>query len=114
MAFRWELQQVLAARCGIATATALQKLMAEAGVTLSLESTSALLRSSPMAIRFRTMQALCNATRLKLSDFCEVSPEEVDQQNAPTPLYRSRKPADRSALEFPSPRTFYVRGNSKG
>ena len=114
MPFRWELRQVLAAKCGVTSATALQNLLAESEVTLSLESTSSLLRSAPKAIRFRTMQALCTATGLKLSDFCEILPEHAGQQNSPGPLYPGCKSAGKSAPHFPSPRNFFVPRRSKG
>jgi len=113
MSLRWDLRQILAAKCGISTASALQRLLADAGVTLSLESTSALLRSSPKAIRFRTIQALCTATTLNLSDFCEVSPDRAGPQVAPGPLYHC-KGAGKAAPYFPSPRKFFVPRRSKG
>lgn len=113
MSFRWDLRQVLEAKCGISTARALQRLLADAGVTLSLESTSALLRSSPRAIRFRTMQALCTATRLNLSDFCEISPDCAGPQVVPGALYHC-KGAGKAAPHFPSPRKFYLPRKLKG
>ena|SRR5579872_2090074 len=115
MARSWTLRQVLAERNGIATATALQRLLAsKAGVKLSLQSTSVLLKACPGSIRFQTMQAVCNATGLKLSDFCEILPDCSEQQNTPRPLYPNRKPVRQSALEFPSPRDFCAARKSKG
>ncbi len=115
MARSWTLRQVVADRCGKATATALQRLLAsKAGVKLSLQSTSLLLKACPGSIRFQTMQAVCNATGLKLSDFCEILPDCSEQQSPPKPLYPNRKPVQRSALQFPSPRNFSAARKSKG
>ncbi len=117
MAITWKLRKVLAEKCGVGSATALQALLEKnAGVKLSLQSLTVPLNRTPKAIRFQTMQAVCNATGLKLSEFCEVVPEVMVARPLPKPLYHSRKPA--IELGFPSPRDYYgmerLKENKKG
>jgi DNA-binding Xre family transcriptional regulator len=47
-----------------------------AGVQLSLTSVSALINKTPDVLRVRTMQAICNALNCKLSEFCEIEPDD--------------------------------------
>ena len=108
MACTWKLRAVLADRCGITSATALKaRLEVTAGVKLSLQSVAILFNRSPNAIRFQTMQALCDATGLQLSDFCEVVPDAPVVCKPAKPLYRSRRSGNELTKGFPSPRAFY-------
>jgi DNA-binding Xre family transcriptional regulator len=108
MACNWKLRAVLADKCGIGSATALKKrLEKSAGVKLSLQSVSVLLKKRPDAIRFQTIQALCNATDLKLSDFCEVLPEVLEPCFAPKSLYGRGQQSKPAGQGFPAPRDFY-------
>jgi DNA-binding Xre family transcriptional regulator len=116
MALTWKLREVLADRCGIHSATALGKLLeGTAGVKMSLESLSQQINGHPAAVRFQTIQAICTATGLKLSDFCEVSPDAPAICNTAKPLYSvTRKSGKARILGFPSPRDFYQPKRLKG
>lgn len=115
MSHQWTLRAVLAEKCGIHSATALKaRLEANAGVQLSLQSLTVLLNTSPNAIRFQTIQAVCTATGLRLSDFCEVLPDAPVAGTSPKRLYHSRSAERPTKLEFPSPRDFYGKRHLKG
>jgi len=95
MSVVWNLKKWLAVERDIYRPTELQALLAEkADVQLSLQSVSALVNGKPSAIRFQTVQALCNALDCKLSDFCDVLPEPVNSKNKSKKT--SAKPASRS------------------
>lgn len=115
MSHKWTLRAVLAERCGIHSATALKaRLETNAGVKLSLQSLTVLLNKSPNAIRFQTIQAVCTATGLSLSDFCEVLPDAPVAGNPPARIYGSRSSGRATKLQFPPPRAFYGKKHLKG
>jgi DNA-binding Xre family transcriptional regulator len=100
MPVMWNLKKWLAVERDIYRPVDLQKLLAEqAGVQLSIQALSALINKKPGALRFQTVQVLCNALKCELGDFCRVFPDsEVEQEarrkgtgNSPTRLYRSKK-----------------------
>src|SRR5947209_20022423 len=81
MPVSWNLKKWLAVEHDIYRPSELQTLLAEkAGVQLSLQAVSTLLKSKPNALRLQTIQALCNALQCNLSDFCEVSPDSSIEQ----------------------------------
>ncbi len=115
MSHQWTLRAVLAEKCGIHSATALKaRLEAKAGVQLSLQSLTVLLNTSPNAIRFQTIQAVCTATGLRLSDFCEVLPDPPAAGASPRRLYHTRSADRPPQLEFPSPRALHGKRHWKG
>jgi DNA-binding Xre family transcriptional regulator len=100
----WNLKKWLAVERDIYRPSELQAVLAEkAGVQLSIQALSALIKGKPAALRFQTVQALCNALQCELGDFCRVLPdseEELEARgkgagDAPAPLYRSRKRTDK-------------------
>lgn len=80
MPIQWTLKKWLATERDIYRPSELQILLREkAGVKLSLQAVSALVNSTPKALRLRTMEALCDTLDCKLSDFCQVLPTEVER-----------------------------------
>jgi DNA-binding Xre family transcriptional regulator len=115
MPFQWNLKKWLAVEHDIYRPSELQTLLAEkAGVQLSLQAVSALINGKPEALRVQTIQALCNALHCKLSDFCEVLPDNESEQQkqrkvsggAPVRLYGGKEsPKDQESL-FPNPHQY--------
>lgn len=113
MSVRWNLKKWLVVERDIYRPSQLQALLAEkVGVRLSLQAVSALINGKPNAIRFQTVQALCNALNCKLSDFCDVLPDAQEQQkirkvagDAPKRLYGGKKKS-KEDIDFPDPRRF--------
>jgi DNA-binding Xre family transcriptional regulator len=107
----WNLRKWLAVNRDIYQPVDLQKLIAEkAGVQLSLQAISALMKSNPSALRIATLEALCIALDCKASDFFDVLPPSPQEQqkrvagDAPTPLYGGAKePKQQPESPFPDP-----------
>lgn len=114
MPLRWNLRLYLANHHGIFRATELQVLLKEkAGVHLSLQSVSTLMKDSPSAMRVQTIQAICNALGCKLSDFCEVLPDKehmIRQRKVAggdtLRLYGGKETNEDSEDPFPHPRNY--------
>lgn len=111
----WKLKKWLAVERDIYRASELQALLAsKAGVQLSLQAVSALINGKPNALRLQTIQALCNALDCKLSDFCEVQPDPVEETikqtktkaNVPERLYGGKKQVLPDESIFPDPHEF--------
>jgi DNA-binding Xre family transcriptional regulator len=83
----WNFRVWLAKEHEIFSPTQLQKVLVErAGVRLSLQALSSLMKSRPGAIRFQTMQAICTALNCRLSDFCQMTPDaQFGRPNAGDP-----------------------------
>jgi len=115
MSVDWRFKKWLAVEKDIYKPIELQQLIEEKeNVHLSLQSISALINGKPNALRLKTIQVLCNALDCKLSDFCDVVPDEVRQRSAraavgehPRRLY-SKTPRVEILEEafFPSARDF--------
>jgi DNA-binding Xre family transcriptional regulator len=108
----WNLRKWLAVNRDIYRPVDLQKLIAEkAGVHLSLQAVSALMKSHPSTLRIATLEVLCTALECKASEFFDVLPagplEEKSKLkvagDAPTPLYGVREPESQQASPFPDP-----------
>jgi putative transcriptional regulator len=106
----WNLRKWLAVNRDIYRPVDLQKLIAEkAGVHLSLQAISALMQSTPSAVRIATLEALCTALDCKASDFFDVLPPNPQEQQkrvageAPTPLYGAKEPKHQQESPFPDP-----------
>ena len=115
MPILWNLKKWLAVERDIYRPSELQVLLAEkAGVQLSLQAISALINGQPNALRLQTIQALCNALNCKLSDFCEVLPDTVKEQqkqrkvagDTPVRLYGTKEKAKNQESIFPDPRQY--------
>jgi DNA-binding Xre family transcriptional regulator len=117
----WNLKKWLVLEQNIYRPVDLQKLIEEkAGVKLSLQAVSSLINNEPSGVRFKTIQALCNALDCKLSDFCDVIPDSskegkkgLKQGNQPQPLYGNPKQStDEEDSIFPDPNQ-YGQSNDK-
>src|SRR5258708_5439792 len=76
----WNLKKWLALERDIYRPSELQAVLSEkAGVQLSIQALSALINGTPSALRFQTVQALCNALQCELSDFCRVLPDSEEE-----------------------------------
>lgn len=111
----WNLKKWLAVNHDIYRASELQSALIErVGIQLSLQAISALLNNKPNALRVQTIQAICDAFACKMSDFCDVVPNDsVEQQTqerqrmaagtSPARLYGSKKGGTKSESVFPDP-----------
>lgn len=111
MGLIWKLKRILVLRSDLHRASDTQAALVErAGVRLSLTSVSALINKKPEALRVPTMQAFCNALNCRLSDFCEIEPDDFTQNNArltgtnPQQLYGTSSSSDE--IVFPDPFDF--------
>jgi DNA-binding Xre family transcriptional regulator len=105
----WNPKKIMVLRKRIYRPTELKIALAEcAGVQLSLTSVSALINKAPDVLRVRTMQAICNALNCKLSEFCEIEPDDLPQGNPKpseaTPQQLSGESSDDNM--FPDPFQF--------
>jgi putative transcriptional regulator len=106
----WNLRKWLAVNRDIYRPVDLQKLIAEkVGVQLSLQAISALMQGTPSAVRIATLEALCTALDCKASDFFDVLPSGLQEQqkrvagDAPTRLYGAKEPKQQPESPFPDP-----------
>lgn len=111
----WNLKKWLVLEHDIYRPSQLQSLLMEkVGVRLSLQAISALVNGKPNALRFQTIQALCDALDCKLSDFCDVLPSTASERqkkrkavgSAPSRLYGKNENAKGEKIDFPDPRQF--------
>ncbi len=117
----WNLKKWLAVERDIYRPSELQTLLKEkAGVDLSLQSISALINGKPSALRFQTIQALCNALDCKLSDFCDVLPETMKEQRQrktangdPIRLYGTKEVHESAESIFPDPHQYGTSGKEQ-
>ncbi len=108
----WNLKRWLAINRNIFRASELQALIEEkTGVSISIQSVSALVNGEPNAVRFQTMQVICNALECKLSDFFDIEPDAATVQKqrrkaiggTPARLYGGKASPKRPTSIFPSP-----------
>ncbi len=114
----WNLKKWLVVEHNIYRPVDLQKLIEEkAGVKLSLQAISSLINNQPSGIRFKTIEALCDALDCQLSDFCDViphSPQEkkkrLEKITKAEPIYgKSQQSIDKTNKEdsiFPDPNQY--------
>ena len=111
----WNLKKWLAVERDIYRPSELQAVLAEkAGVQLSLQAISALIKGKPTALRLQTIQALCNALDCRLSDFCDVLPDEAKEQQKqrkvaggpPVRLYGGKESSKPHQSPFPDPHQY--------
>lgn len=109
----WNLRKWLAVNRDIYRPVDLQKLIAEkAGVHLSLQTISALMQSTPSAVRIATLEVLCTALECKASDFFDVLPPSSQEEHearkkaagdTPKPLYGAKESKPQPESPFPDP-----------
>lgn len=113
----WNLRKWLAVEHNIYRPSELQLLLAQkAGVRLSLQSISTLMKEKPSALRLQTIQAICNALNCRLSDFCDVVQDTAKDQELkkvvglePARLYGTKSRPEGGEESFPSPRDYLKR-----
>jgi DNA-binding Xre family transcriptional regulator len=108
----WNFRIWLAKEHEIFSPAQLQKvLVTRAGVRLSLQALSSLMKNRPGALRFQTMQAICNALNCRLSDFCQMTPDvhELGRLNAGDPkrLYGSLSKDISKERFYPDPSEYF-------
>jgi DNA-binding Xre family transcriptional regulator len=69
----WKLRELLKER-GIKSASEISRSLEEIGYQLSIQAVCDLLNRPPKMIRLETIQAICNAFYIPLSEFLEVLP----------------------------------------
>ena len=111
MSMIWSLKKTMVLRNGLYRPADLREALVEClGVQLSLTSVSALVNRQPRALRVRTMQAICNTLNCRLSDFCEIEPDDFARNKpklpgiSPQQLYGGSKSSD--GIIFPDPFQF--------
>lgn len=73
MPTNWKLRELLKER-GIKSASEISRRLEEIGYQLSIQAVCDLLNRPPKMIRLETIQAICNAFYIPLSEFLEVLP----------------------------------------
>lgn len=111
MGLIWKLRRTLVLRGDLHHASDMQAALAErAGLRLSRTSVSALINKKPEALRVPTMQAFCNLLNCRLSDFCEIEPDDFSQNNPKLagidPQQLNGTPSSLDDVSFPNPFQF--------
>jgi LacI family transcriptional regulator, galactose operon repressor len=110
MAVRWTLRKWLAVTHDVYRTADLRRRILEAtGVDLSAPALGAMMRETPRALRFSTIEAICTTFQCQLSDFCQVIPGPV-RRRSPHQLYpgHGRRTKAREVGDFPKPSAFPV------
>lgn len=76
MSLIWKLKRVMVLQKDLHRASDLQAALAKCGLRMSLTSCCALVNKKPEALRVPTMEAICKALNCRLSDFCEIEPDD--------------------------------------
>ena len=74
MPINWKLRELLKERGGNNAAKISRVVLEQAGYELSTQAVCDLLKHQPKMLRLETIQALCDAFYIRLSDFLEVHP----------------------------------------
>jgi DNA-binding Xre family transcriptional regulator len=72
----WKLKRVMVLQKDWHRASDLQAALAKCGLRMSLTSCCALVNKTPEALRVPTLEALCKALNCRLSDFCQIEPDD--------------------------------------
>lgn len=82
MALKWSLKRTMVLRKGLYRPSDLKGALAERnGFSLSLTSVCALIKKDPEVLKVSTIQAICNTLNCRLSDFCDIEPDEFAESN---------------------------------
>jgi putative transcriptional regulator len=94
MPTKWKLRELLKER-GVKSASEISRSLEEIGHQLSVQAVCDLLNRQPKMIRLETIEAICNAFYIPLSEFLEVLPMASQKPQKKT---RTRQPpSDESA-----------------
>ena len=93
MPTNWKLRELLKER-GVKSASEISRSLEEIGHQLSVQAVCDLLNRQPKMIRLETIEAICNAFYIPLSEFLEALPMA---SRKPQKKPRARPPCDESA-----------------
>jgi DNA-binding Xre family transcriptional regulator len=79
MPINWKLRELLKERGGNSAAKIRKIVLEQTGYQLSTQAVCDLLKRQPKMIRLETIQALCDAFYIRLSDFLEVLPSAAQR-----------------------------------
>jgi putative transcriptional regulator len=94
MPTNWKLRELLKER-GIKSASEISRSLEEIGYQLSVQAVCDLLNRQPKMIRLETIEAICNAFYIPLSEFLEVLPMASQKPQKKTRTLQT--PSDESA-----------------
>ena len=95
MPTKWRLRELLKER-GVKSASEISRSLEEIGHQLSVQAVCDLLNRQPKMIRLDTIEAICNAFYIPLSEFLEVLPV-VSQKPQKKP--RTRQPSSAESVQ---------------
>ena len=95
MPTKWRLRELLKER-GVKSASEISRSLEEIGHQLSVQAVCDLLNRQPKMIRLETIEAICNAFYIPLSEFLEVLPV-VSQKPQKKP--RTRQPSSAESVQ---------------
>src|SRR5215217_4410967 len=94
MPTKWKLRELLKER-GVKSASEISRSLEEIGHQLSVQAICDLLNRQPKMIRLETIEAICNAFYIPLSEFLEVLP--IASQKRPKRMRTLQTTSDESA-----------------
>jgi putative transcriptional regulator len=96
MPTKWKLRELLKER-GVKSASEISRSLEEIGHQLSVQAVCDLLNRQPKMIRLETIEAICNAFYIPLSEFLEVLPMASQKPQKRT---RTRKPPSEQSAQL--------------
>jgi putative transcriptional regulator len=90
MPINWKLRELLKERGGN-NAAEISRILEQTGYQLSTQAVCDLLNRQPKMIRLETIQALCDAFYIRLSDFLEVLPSAAQRAKKKTRTIETRR-----------------------
>src|SRR5215212_862728 len=111
MPTKWKLRELLKER-GVKSASEISRSLEEIGHQLSVQAVCDLLNRQPKMLRLETIEAICNAFYIPLSEFLEVLPmaSQKPQKKTRTRLPPSDESAQRARRVGPGIRTLDYAG----
>lgn len=110
MGIQWKLKSYVAEKHQIYRVTELQKrIRSQTGVLISLTNLSNYLAKRPQTLRLSTIEILCTALECKLSDFFQISPKTItDEQKKEVKklAYHNTPLSKRGHSAFPDPKDY--------
>jgi DNA-binding Xre family transcriptional regulator len=91
MPINWKLRELLKERGGNSAAKIRKIVLEQTGYQLSTQAVCDLLKRQPKMIRLETIQALCDAFYIRLSDFLEVLPSAAQRAKKKTRTIETRR-----------------------
>jgi putative transcriptional regulator len=91
MPINWKLRELLKERGGNSAAKIRKIVLEQTGYQLSTQAVCDLLKRQPKMIRLETIQALCDAFYIRLSEFLEVLPSAAQRAKKKTRTIETRR-----------------------